>query len=402
MTADRARPDVRLLAALDAGLLDEATAREVRAAAEADPASRAVLDALAATRAELAAHPDPPVPPALAERWSAALAAEQARLSAPTPQPTPSAPQPAASPPSSAATRSTAAQAAPPGSTRAGAHPLTSPHAGADPLPSPPPSPRAVSTATSAPTRPGCARSSAPDGRALECATPPPDVTSAAAAPATPAPATPTSTAPPTAAAAADSQSSASPPANEGSTAPQSDALKPAAIGPRADAEPPPPPSGHRAASDSSPAGGRRSSPSRPPGKPARRPGRLLRRPAVLAAALLIAVGVGAALRARPEPLPAVGRPQLVAEALSAVGVRDTAGLADPRRRAGCLRAVDAPVESPQAPLLGGRRVTFEGAEGVLLVLGTGHRGAFDVLIVDPDCGPGAGKLLAATRVTPR
>jgi len=121
----------------------------------------------------------------------------------------------------------------------------------------------------------------------------------------------------------------------------------------------------------------------------------------VLAAALLVAVGVVAALRARPEPLPAVGRPQLVAEALSAVGVRDTSGLAEPTRRAGCLRAVGAPVESPEAPLLGGRRVTFEGSEGVLLVLGTGRRGAFDVLIVDPDCGPGAGRLFAATRVTP-
>ena len=120
-----------------------------------------------------------------------------------------------------------------------------------------------------------------------------------------------------------------------------------------------------------------------------RRPGRWLRRPAVLAAALLVAVGVVAALRARPEPLPAVGRPQLVAEALSALGVRDTAGLAEPTRRAGCLRAVGAPVESPEAPLLGGRRVTFEGSAGVLLVLGTGRRGAFDVLIVDPDCGPG-------------
>ena len=80
MTADRARPDVRLLAALDAGLLDEATAREVRAAAEADPASRAVLDALAATRAELAAEPDPPVPPAT--RLQALMAAARLRLSA--------------------------------------------------------------------------------------------------------------------------------------------------------------------------------------------------------------------------------------------------------------------------------------------------------------------------------
>ena len=77
MTGNVDRPDIRLLADLDAGLLDAATARAVRAAAEADPAARAVLDALTATRAELAALPDPPVPPALAARWSAALAAEQ-------------------------------------------------------------------------------------------------------------------------------------------------------------------------------------------------------------------------------------------------------------------------------------------------------------------------------------
>ena len=146
--------------------------------------------------------------------------------------------------------------------------------------------------------------------------------------------------------------------------------------------------------------------PSRPPRNPVRRPGRWLRRPAVLAAALLVAVGVVAALRGRPEPLPAVERPQLVAEALSAVGVRDTAGLADPARRAGCLRAVGAPVESPEAALLGGRRVTFEGSDGVLLVLGTGRRGAFDVVIVDPDCGPGGGTAARGdpghTAVSPR
>ena len=118
-------------------------------------------------------------------------------------------------------------------------------------------------------------------------------------------------------------------------------------------------------------------------------------------AALLVAVAVVAGLRDRAEPAPAIGRPQLVAEALSAVGVRDTAGLDDPRRRTGCLRAIGAPVDSPEAPLLGGRRVTFEGEPGVLLVLGTGRRGTFDVLVVDPDCGPSGGRLLAATRVTP-
>jgi len=303
MTANRGRPDVRLLAALDAGLLDEATAREVRAAADADPAARAVLAALAATRAELAALPDPPVPPALAERWSAALAAEQSRLSAPTP----------------------------------------------------------------------------------------------------PAPTAPASTASPAAPESADSQSPAYPPSTDRSTTPQRDVAEPTNIEPRVDAEPAPPPSRQQATPGgrSSPDDGRRGSASRPPRNPVRRPGRWLRRPAVLAAALLVAVAVVAGLRARPEPPPTVERPKLVAEALSTVGVRDTAGLAEPTRRAGCLRAVGAPVESPEAPLLGARRVTFEGEEGVLLVLGTGRRGAFDVLIVDPDCGPGAGRLFAATRVTP-
>jgi hypothetical protein len=43
----------------------------------------------------------------------------------------------------------------------------------------------------------------------------------------------------------------------------------------------------------------------------------------------------------------------------------------------------------------------FEDEPGVLLVLGTGQRGTFDVLIVDPDCGPGGGRLLAAVHVAP-
>ena len=146
---------------------------------------------------------------------------------------------------------------------------------------------------------------------------------------------------------------------------------------------------------------------SRRPADPVRRPGALpLRRPAVLAAALLVAVGGRGRVASPPRAPPTVGRPQLVAEALSAVGVRDTAGLADPARRAGCLRAVGAPVDSPEAPLLGGRRVTFEGSRGVLLVLGTGQRGVFDVLVVDPDCGPGGGQAARGdpghTAVSPR
>lgn len=70
----REEPDVGLLADLDAGLLDGARADAVRAAALADPPSAAVLDALAATRAELGALTAPPVPPQVAARWSAALA----------------------------------------------------------------------------------------------------------------------------------------------------------------------------------------------------------------------------------------------------------------------------------------------------------------------------------------
>ncbi|GAA3249320.1 hypothetical protein GCM10017691_60290 [Pseudonocardia petroleophila] len=63
-------PDVELLADLDAGLLAPARADEVRRAALADPRCAAVLDALAATRADLAALPVPPAPAVLG-RWTA-------------------------------------------------------------------------------------------------------------------------------------------------------------------------------------------------------------------------------------------------------------------------------------------------------------------------------------------
>jgi hypothetical protein len=68
--------DVVALAELDAGLPERAEAARRRAAAAADPDAAAVLDALAATRAELAALPTPDVPPEVAARWAAALAAE--------------------------------------------------------------------------------------------------------------------------------------------------------------------------------------------------------------------------------------------------------------------------------------------------------------------------------------
>ncbi len=77
MTADV--PDVNRLAELDA---DIAAGVAADPGATADPASRAVLDALATTRAELAALPEVPVPPGLAARWAAAV-----RPAAPGPAP---------------------------------------------------------------------------------------------------------------------------------------------------------------------------------------------------------------------------------------------------------------------------------------------------------------------------
>jgi hypothetical protein len=70
--------DVAALADLDADLPDPHRAARGRAAAAADPEAAAVLDALAATRAELAALPAPDVPPDVTTRWTAALAAEAA------------------------------------------------------------------------------------------------------------------------------------------------------------------------------------------------------------------------------------------------------------------------------------------------------------------------------------
>jgi len=66
---DMSGPDVELLAGL-------AAAEHARLRATADPATAEVLDALAATRAELAALPVPPMPPDLWSRCAAALQTE--------------------------------------------------------------------------------------------------------------------------------------------------------------------------------------------------------------------------------------------------------------------------------------------------------------------------------------
>ena len=80
MTQRASDPDDPVdLAALDADLPDAARAAVRRRAARSDPRSAEVLDALAATRAELAALPEPEVPPETAARWEAALAAERDR-----------------------------------------------------------------------------------------------------------------------------------------------------------------------------------------------------------------------------------------------------------------------------------------------------------------------------------
>jgi hypothetical protein len=335
MTAPR--PDIPLLADLDAGLLDEARAREVRAAAEADPAARAVLEALAATRAELAALPDPPVPPGLRARWSAALEAEQARRRA-TVSPegtTPELREPAL-------THSTALQHPTPADGTAPA-PHAAPFEGTAPAPAAPLPP-------------------APSENA------PPDHHPAAIARAH-TPALPRNGADPHRPTAADRP-------DQGTGRPHRRSALPRRRPPGLPAHP-------------------------PQALPRRRRPALLRRPAVLAGALLLAVlGVSGLLRGRAEAPPTVERPQLVAEGLSSVGLHDTGGLDDPARRAGCLRAA-APGVAPDAPLLGGRRVTYEGEPGVLLVLGTGERGTFDIVIVDPVCGPARGQLLTAAHVGP-
>jgi hypothetical protein len=243
MTAEH--PDLAELADLDAGLLDPARAAEVRAAAAADADSTAVLDALAATRAELAALPEPAVPAELAARWDAALEREAA----------------------------SAAGAAPPR---------------VDPGP--------------APADPGPRRGT--------------------------------------------------PPARPGGTS-----------------------------------------------RPGRtRSARRWPRPSVGAAAVLAALVVAGVVWNTPAAPPSVDRVNLAAVARAAVGATDAGDLSDPRRRAGCLRAV-APALVPDAMLLGGRRVELDGREGVLLVLATGRLGIFDVAVVDPGCGPGVGALLASMRI---
>ena len=103
------------------------------------------------------------------------------------------------------------------------------------------------------------------------------------------------------------------------------------------------------------------------------------------AAALVVvatAVGVwGSGSQERPE----ISGVTLVGAALTTRDVLDAGELADPARRAACLAAV-APQVRPDAPLIGGRLVRYEGTPGTLLLLGTGQPGVFTVVVVDDSC----------------
>ncbi|MHA6797254.1 hypothetical protein ACVGVM_27620 [Pseudonocardia bannensis] len=130
------------------------------------------------------------------------------------------------------------------------------------------------------------------------------------------------------------------------------------------------------------------------------RPGRRVpgRRAVLAAAAALSAViGAGALLAHAPgvgshSPVLALRTGELAAAGASAIGAADLGDLADPARRAGCLREIAVP--APEGTVLGGRRVLLDGRPGVLLVLPTGILGTFRLIVVDPDCGPDGGILL--------
>lgn len=138
--------------------------------------------------------------------------------------------------------------------------------------------------------------------------------------------------------------------------------------------------------------------PSRQPrGRPSSPPARRPRERAALVAAVLLVLAAGL-LWPRPDP-PRVDDVDLAAAARSAVGSSDLGALADPARRAGCLRAAGVLGLAPDAVPLGGRRVQLARGPAVLLVFATGELGVFDVVLVDPDCGPAAGTLLGTARV---
>ncbi len=123
-----------------------------------------------------------------------------------------------------------------------------------------------------------------------------------------------------------------------------------------------------------------------------------------LLGALVIGGVVGTRVAVAPgeAEAPEVAGVELAAAGRAALGATDAGPLADPQRRAGCLRAAGVDGIDPGADLLGGRPVDVGGSAGVVLVLATGRLGEFRIVAVDRDCGPGAGTLLGDTTVGPR
>jgi hypothetical protein len=127
------------------------------------------------------------------------------------------------------------------------------------------------------------------------------------------------------------------------------------------------------------------------------RPTRHPRARAALVAAVLLVLAAGLSWP-RPDPPPIDGV-DLAAATRSALGSSDLGALGDPVRRAGCLRAAGVLGLDPDAVPLGGRRVELARGPAVLLVFATGELGVFDVVLVDPDCGPAGGTLLGTARI---
>jgi hypothetical protein len=123
-------------------------------------------------------------------------------------------------------------------------------------------------------------------------------------------------------------------------------------------------------------------------------------RPALVAAALLAATVVAGLLWTPRDPARmSLDGVDLVAAGLTVRGAFEVGDLADPARRAGCLRAVAPPGVVPDAPLLGGRDVVLGGRDGVLLLLAAGAPGRLHVVVVAPGCGPEGGELLDARTI---
>ena len=123
-------------------------------------------------------------------------------------------------------------------------------------------------------------------------------------------------------------------------------------------------------------------------------------RPALFAAVVLAAAVIGGVVWSPREPAPlSLEEVDLATAGLAVRGDFDVGELADPARRAGCLRAVAPPGVSPDAVLLGGRDVVVDGRDGVLLLLAGGGPGRLHVVVVEPGCGPEGGVLLGTRTI---